>query len=60
MPEQISFVKLVMQYFAFGQHGRKVEISEFKSLTQKDKEELRDLFIEAGYDVAELPSSVVA
>lgn len=57
MAEQISFVKATKAFFEEGRHGRKVEISEFKALDQKDKVELRDMLIGQGYDVAELPSA---
>jgi DNA gyrase/topoisomerase IV subunit B len=35
-------------------HGKKIEIAEFKMLTQEDKVELRDLLIAEGYNVREL------
>lgn len=54
MPEPISFVKACQEFFSNGRHGRKIEIPEFKALTQEDKIELRELLIEQGYDVAEL------
>lgn len=54
---QVSFVKACLTFFGEGHHGRKVEISEFKELTQQDKVELRDMLIGQGYDVAELPSA---
>jgi hypothetical protein len=52
--EQVSFVKACQDYFTNGKHGRKIEIPEFKALTQEDKEELRDLLIKEGYNVREL------
>ena len=52
--EQVSFVKACQDYFTNGKHGKKIEISEFKMLTQEDKIELRDLLIEEGYDIREL------
>ena len=52
--EQVSFVKACQDFFTNGKHGRKIEIPEFKALTQEDKEELRDLLIAEGYDVREL------
>ena len=52
--EQVSFVKACQDFFTNGKHGKKIEISEFKMLTQEDKIELRDLLIEEGYDIREL------
>lgn len=46
----VSFVKACIDYFSTGQHGRKLEIPEFKQLTQEDKVELRELLIGEGYD----------
>lgn len=52
--EPMSFVKAIKGYFETGQHGRKVEISEFRALTHEDKLELRNLLIAEGYDVMEV------
>jgi hypothetical protein len=52
--EQVSFVKACQDFFTEGKYGRKIEIPEFKALTQEDKVELRDLLIKEGYDVKEL------
>lgn len=52
--EQVSFVKACQDYFTNGKHGRKIEIPEFKALTDGDKVELRDLLIAEGYNVREL------
>jgi hypothetical protein len=52
--EQVSFVKACQDFFTNGKHGRKIEIPEFKALTQEDKVELRDLLIAEGYDIREL------
>ena len=54
----ISFVKACQDYFTNGKHGKKIEISEFKELTQEDKIELRDLLIQEGYNVNELVTAV--
>lgn len=56
--EQISFVKACQEYFSGGKYGKKIEISEFKELTQADRVELRDLLIAEGYDVRELVTAV--
>lgn len=55
MPEQISFVKACQDFFSKNPYGKKIEISEFKLLTQKDKLELREMLIAEGYDIAPLP-----
>jgi hypothetical protein len=54
MAEQISLVKACMDFFTKEPYGRKVEVPEFKMLTWEDKNELRDMLIGQGYDVAEL------
>lgn len=51
---QVSFVKACKTFFETGKHSRKVEIAEFRELTQADKVELRDLLIGEGFDVAEI------
>ena len=52
--EQVSFVKACQDFFLTPPHGKKIEISEFKALTRQDKEELREMLIAEGYDVAPL------
>ena len=47
-----SFVAACRDYF----NDRKVEITEYKSLSPEDRKELRQMLIEAGYDVDELGS----
>jgi hypothetical protein len=54
MAEPMSFVKATKSFFENGQYGRKVDISEFKALTQDDKVEIRDLLIKEGYEVLPL------
>jgi len=54
MAEPLSFVKATKDFFENGQHGRKVDISEFKALTSEDKVELRDLLMKEGYEVLPL------
>ena len=46
----VSFVKACIDDFSTGEFGRKLEIPEFKQLTQADKVELRELLIGEGYD----------
>ena len=58
MMEKISFVKACQDFFTKPPHGKKVEISEFKELTRKDKVELREQLIAEGYDVAPLKDEV--
>jgi hypothetical protein len=49
MPNYESFVKAAQAYFTSDPHGKKIEISEFKSLTTDDKLELSTMLNEAGY-----------
>jgi hypothetical protein len=51
---EVSVVKALQDFFTHGQHGRKIEIAEFKELTDKDKHDLRDMLITEGYDVSPL------
>lgn len=53
----VSLVKAAQEFFSAEPHGRKIEIAEFKALTQRDRVELREMLIGAGYDVAELPET---
>lgn len=55
---KVSFVKACQDFFTSEPFGRKIEIPEFKALTQEDKLELRELLIGQGYDVAELGEHV--
>ena len=57
---KVSFVKACQDFFTSEPFGRKIEIPEFKALTQDDKLELRDMLIEQGYEVAELGEPVQA
>jgi hypothetical protein len=50
---RVSFVKACQDFFSSEPFGRKIEIPEFKALSQEDKVELRELLIEQGYEVAE-------
>jgi len=52
-----TFVRACKNFFENGKHSRKVEIAEFKALTLEDRQELRELLIEQGYDVLELGAS---
>ena len=51
MGERISFVKAAQDFFSKEPYGKKIEVAEFKALTRKDKEELREMLIAQGYDV---------
>jgi len=53
--EPISLVKACQEYFSSPPHGRKIEIPEFKALTQEDKLELREMLIGQGYNIKPLP-----
>lgn len=50
----VSLVKACQDYFSTGEHGRKIEIPEFKALTNQDKVELREMLIAEGYQIKEL------
>ncbi len=57
---KVSFVKAVLDYFGTGDHGKKVDIPEFKKLSREDKAELYELLTAEGYDMyplAEVASS---
>jgi hypothetical protein len=54
MTEQMSLVKACQDFFTRPPFGKRIEISEFKELTQQDKIDLREMLIGEGYDVAEL------
>lgn len=60
MSEPLSFVKATKRFFESDPHGRKVEISEFKALSQEDRVELRELLIEQGLNVLPLGVSTTA
>ena len=56
--EPVSFIKACQDFFSSGENGKKVEISEFKALTKEDRDELRDLLTQEGYEL--LPPSIVS
>lgn len=58
MSEPISFVKACQDFFLKPPFGKKVEINEFKELTQQDKIDLREMLIGEGYNVTELSTPV--
>jgi len=49
----VSIVKGIQTYFSEGRHGRKVEMPEFKALTEQDKRDLRAMLVEEGFDIDE-------
>jgi hypothetical protein len=51
MAEQITLAKAALDYFGT---EKKVTTTEYRELTQQDKEELRELFIKDGLDIAPL------
>ena len=51
-----SWVKELQRYMSSEPNGRKIEIAEFKELTEKDKEDFRDMLIAEGFDVDPLSS----
>ena len=56
--EKMSFVKACQDFFSKPPFAKRIEISEFKALTQQDKIELREMLIAEGYDVAELVTAI--
>ncbi len=52
--EPVSIVKAIQDFFTRPPFGKKVGMEEFKALTRQDKVELREMLIDAGYDVSEL------
>lgn len=51
---EVSFIKAMQDFFGSGDHGRKLEIPEFKQLSQEDKVELRQGLLDLGYEVSPL------
>lgn len=49
--EPVSFVRAVKDFFESQPFGRKVEIAEFRALTDKDRSELHSLLIGEGINV---------
>jgi len=47
--EKKSFVKACQKFFSGGKYGRKVEIVEFKALTNDDKVDLSEMLNSACY-----------
>lgn len=61
MGEPISLVGACKDFFEKKEpHNRKVEIPEFRALTRKDKEELREMLIAEGYNVLPLPDEITS
>lgn len=56
MADQVSVVRAAQDFFSNGRHGRRIEITEFKELTRQDKEEIREMLIDEGYDISPLPT----
>ena len=54
MTQKISWVKALQEYFTKDPFGKKIEITEFKALSEKDKEDFREMLIAEGYDVDEI------
>ena len=52
--EPISFIKATQEFFSTNPHGRKIEIPEFKALTESDKNDIRNMLIAEGINVAPL------
>lgn len=49
--EPTTFVKATKDFFESQPFGRKVEISEFRALTQPDREEIENLLTGEGYTI---------
>jgi hypothetical protein len=47
--EPVSWVKALQDFMSEGPHGKKVEISEFKKLTDKDKLDFAKMLRAEGY-----------
>jgi len=52
MAEPITLAKACMDFF----QPPKLTTIEYRELTRKDREELREMFISAGWDIAPLPA----
>ena len=46
-----SWVKVLQDYFSAEPHAKKIQISEFKELTEQDKEDFRQMLIAEGYEI---------
>jgi hypothetical protein len=55
MSNLIPFVRACQIYFSTPPFDRKIEIPEFKELTRQDKVELREMLIDEGFNIEELP-----
>lgn len=51
MAEEVTLAKACMDTFS---PSRKMTTQEYRELTQKDKEELREAFIKEGFNIAPL------
>jgi len=53
----VSWVKALQDYFTNGKHGKKIEIPEFKSLTDKDKSDFHAMLVAEGYNLEPLKAA---
>lgn len=51
MAEPMSLVKACQDFFSKEPYGRKIDIPEFKALSEKDKDELKEMLIAEGYNI---------
>lgn len=51
---EVSVVKALQDFFTQQPFGRKIEIAEFKELTDTDKSDFRNMLIDVGYNVTPL------
>jgi hypothetical protein len=55
----ISYIKALQDFFSKPPHGKKIEITEFKDLSEKDKRDFREMLIAEGYEVDPIKEKVV-
>jgi hypothetical protein len=51
-----SWVKELQRYMSSEPNGRKISITEFKELTEKDKKDFHDMLVAEGVDVDPIPA----
>lgn len=51
MAEPMSLVKACQDFFSKEPHGRKIDIPEFRALSDQDKLELWEMLVAEGYNV---------
>jgi hypothetical protein len=51
--EPVTWVKAAQDYFSSDPHARKIEISEFKALTDADRDDMAAMLREVGYTITD-------